>query len=168
MGQFGDYDDQGDIVQDLVAKIEKVVLPIKLRNLPLYVTGPCKPPKKGCEILVNTSEHRKNEKAQQKYIVEHPNKVWRTARVIMHKQKTYKQDFVIAGLAIYLARGWNGSSRLPKKLDINFPKSMQLAARKASQREYKNDSDFANWKDPVARKRALKHQIRLFSASSSK
>lgn len=168
MGQFGDYDDQGDLVQDLVVEIERKVLPAKLRKLPLYISEPCKPYKKGCKVIKMGSEHRKNTAIQRQYMVSHPNAIWRAARIIMRKQKTYNQDFVIAGLGVYMARGWNARDRLPKKLDSKFPKSVQRAALKASQREYKNNSDFANWKDPAARKRALKHQIRLFAAVSSK
>ena len=165
MGQSGYYDDEGDPVEgDFAHMIEKRVLPKHILELPLYKNVPCSPKRKGCTSMIITKEHEKNAEIRRKYMVGHSTKIWQEVKKIAKKDEYYAQDFVIAGIALYLARGWRSTRRLPGKLPEKFPPGMKRAALRASNRELKNFDNHEKWVNIKERKKALRKQILLFSS----
>lgn len=163
MGQFGWYDDEGDPVADVIVTIERRVMPAKLRKLPTITTGPCKPAKKGCEMIWQTRENRRNERAQRKYMCDHPGEIWQALQRMGRRNKHYRQDFIVVGIALHIARGWRSGGGFPRRLPANFPAGIRKTALRAAQREWDEFDNHEDWADIAARKRAMRRQIRLFT-----
>lgn len=139
MGQWGFYDNEGDSVQDLVIDLESFCLPSKFSNL--------------------TNVKLKND--------------WMSTH-LMIVQKYFKkmdkkfnfEDFYFSGLAFHMASGWGEKdNKSIDKLPLNFPKWLKMKALKASKTLlYEVTHGNKNqWKDINRRKKALEHQINLFS-----
>lgn len=179
MGQWGFYDDEGDPIADFASHVEKLVLPEKLKILKLISKRPCDPPKKGCVQVYTTEENEQAEKIQHRYMMNHKAKIQTAIRKLLKKKVGYHCDknSEIAGIALYLARGWGSTPifpcdedsrvsrgyRFPTRLANDYPKLLKKMAYRASVNLYNNFKNELDWSNPEARLKALRDQIKLFS-----
>lgn len=201
MGQWGFYDDEGDIVSDSAYIVEKILLPKHLqrcyrfdkvikvncndlrnkkkreelinklkkeiggdKNISTFIS-------KSCKIIGSTDKSIKCYINAHEYILKNQNKI---PDII--KNKWSGNDRIIAGLALYLARGWNSTPifpknmktvnrgfALPKYLPKDFPMSLKKMAFESSVKQLREFDNKDDWSEPKKRLQALKNQIKLFS-----
>ena len=203
MGQWGFYDDEGDSVADYAYEIEKRVLPKHLKNcyekqstvkrIPRRDTekkaaeiqkriGPnkrvttwCSSRRKTCDISYETDASIECYSKSKEYMQKHFDEIFNVIKDMMKEKEYYRQDHMVAGIAMYMARNWGATPILPKKfgtvtrgftfpkLPKKFPTELKRIAHGASVKQYKTFTNEMEWKDPKKRLQALKDQIKLFS-----
>lgn len=192
---WGFYDDENDATLQYIGEIESQILPdnlkfckqeeilssektvdIDVKNLRLKI---------GYDKLINVSKQNgvvkilydtyetiecKHKRLQ--YIMDNQDK-------IVSKIKKSIQDglaeYIISGVAVFLARGWQLTPIISKKinkrdrgikfpthLDKTFPVELKVLAYHASLLQLKEFDNHENWSNTKMRKDALEDQIKLF------
>ena len=199
MGQWGVYDDENDQTADLASVVEADFLPNHLINcfqhlksdkIPCYKLkkksemqklskefGPISHTyKKGnkCEVFFSTQEEKHCDDEKKKYIQTHTGDIGKAILKSIKKKKYNQLPDAIAGIAIYLARGWHSTPifptnnsvgrgyQFPKKLPKDFPPLLKKMAHKASLYQLDNFDNKLKWRSPERRIQALKNQVKLF------
>ena len=197
MGQWGYYDDEGDAVHDSVYDIKQLVLPEDLKHCWKYrkeIIVSCenkdlilKDLKKNykdstfatwtdgkrCSISWTTEKYDNCIVDSKQYMNDHLDEVWDAIESLIKKNDFYKRDEIIAGIAVFIARGWKstpimGSEEIefPKKLRKDFPKELRVLALESSINQYESlrkKKPEKGWKNNDKRLDALEEQIELFS-----
>lgn len=169
MGAWSYYDDGSDRTADFAADIEDAVLPESIKKMESMKCGPCTPAKKNCQRCKTIQEEYD---VRAKYMVSNPQKVYKALQKERKRDPKDMTDSDIAGVAIYLARGWgsthimNRSPTLPRSLPKKFPVGLRKLALSASKRQLKatNTKEAQElWFDIKPRIAALKDQVRFFT-----
>lgn len=110
---------------------------------------------------------------RKEYILNNKDKIIK--KLLLDIQKGGLSESTIAGVALYLARGWNKSPmsslkfgkhnrghKLPETLDSNYPQHLKKAAYHASINQIKEFDNHEHWDNEKLRLTALKNQAKLF------
>lgn len=201
MGMWGVFDDEGDAVADFAHQLEQKLLPAKLRRcyrLDKIITIPCGASKaqirkkilqvagpeaklaytmrhrKTCQANISTAETIACYMAKQHFIRHHIPQL--TKLILLHV--TGKKPSLIAGIALYLARGWHSTPiipryektvkrgyRFPSKLPKGFSPRLRKLALQATKAQLASQDEREEWRDWSKREAALRQQLRLFSSA---
>jgi len=126
-----------------------------------------------CSYSVETNETRKCYEDRRKFLNTHREILGDAIISIINEKEYYQQPQMIAGIAMYLARGWHGTPIFPEsetvergfrvpKLTREFPKELRKMAYNASVQQLKNFDNKMKWSSPDKRIEALKIQVDLF------
>jgi hypothetical protein len=209
MGQWGFYDDEGDSVADFACELQDAILPDDLKDPSQHeiketcLGGECK--EKAREIkekypdrdvlqvhhgrtvtfYISTPELDSCQERARQYMVDHVQEVWQTVKDDLKDANywgSYGYEKTVAGIAVYMARGWSGTPifgdeedektpergfHFPRRLPENFPDEWREAAYQASKTMFEDESERSTWSNPQKRKEALHDQMILFEAPRS-
>lgn len=193
---WGYYDDENDITINYIFDIEMAILPNELKNCDLLkmnssvdtvsddVTNLRK--KIGHDKMINVIYNKKNvlieyddddiilcNKKRRDYILSHQQSI--VDKLVDDITNLELSDYIIAGVALFLARSWivtpiypnklnthNRGFILPSHLSSDFPQSLKKIAYHASLNQLNEFDNHERWSNTKLRKQALLDQINLF------
>ncbi len=158
-GAWGVYDDENDTIADIWYGIENQIIPKCLHDIAKYVDS---------EPLYDVKKS---------YVRNNPKKTYPVIKKWITKEKTQLHKYpegeqYISGIALYAARLMQGlpfsgifnAGLLPKDLPEGYPSWLKKEGLAASKKLLVQVHDnVMGWRDITKRKKALEHQVYLFS-----
>lgn len=127
-----------------------------------------------CKYSVDTKKTIQCYADAKQYLANNYQKICQAILHLIKTDKFYAQPNMIAGIALYLARGWGSTPIFPMKtgtvnrgyglpkIPSNFPNILRKMAYQASKEQLDNFTNEMEWGEPEKRIQALKNQIKLF------